>query len=422
MKKEIFPLILVLVFASVALLPQTGLSKIYIDISSPFMEKIPISLSTPELSPGSFENQQAAKKLTSTLKSDLIFHGFFSVFDSAYQSGDEKVDYRIDTRMERKTKTLTAVMKLVDLSTDSMLVGRKYIGTVNDLRKMAHRFSNEVVRAITGKPGVSLSKIVFISRDGKKSEVYSSDFDGMNIRQETNQKTIVMSPRYSPDGRFITFTSFRSGRPCLYLKNLGSGKVRRLTSYKGLNMSPAWAPSGDKLAVTLSKSGSPDIYLIGLDGKVIKRLTRGPGINCSPSFSPDGRRLVFVSDRNGSPQLFIMELSSRKTRRLTFSGSYNTDPQWSPNGDRIAYVSRLGGRFQIFTISPEGGDPVQLTFEANNENPSWSPDGRQILFSSTREGGKKSLYVMYSNGQNQRLLINYGQSDYFPFWGPNVFK
>ncbi len=386
------------------------------------MEKIPISLSTPNLLPQNFENQQAAKKLTSTLKSDLIFHGFFSVFDSSYLTGDEKLDYRIDTTMERHGKSLTAVMKLMDLSTDSMLAGRKYIGTVNDLRKMAHMFSNEVVKAITGKPGVSLSRILFISRNGKKSEVYSADFDGMNIRQETNQKTIVMSPRYSPDGHFISFTSFRSGRPCLYLKNLKTGKITRLTSYRGLNMSPAWAPAGDRLAVTLSKAGSPDIYLIGLDGRIIKRLTRGPGINCSPSFSPDGRRLVFVSDRNGSPQLFIMDLSSGKTRRLTFSGSYNTDPQWSPAGDRIAYVSRQGGRFQIFTISPDGGEPIQLTYEANNENPSWSPDGRQLLFSSTRTNGNKSLYVMYANGQNQRLLISYGQSDYFPFWGPNVFK
>ena len=401
---------------------QAAWPKIYIDISSPFMEKIPIALSKPELSDNTYENRQAAKKLSSILQSDLLFHGFFSVFDSAFQTGGEKLDYRVDTKMDRQGTSITVTLKLIDLSDNSMLVGRRYLGTVNDLRKMAHRFSNEIVKAITGKPGVSLSRILFVSKQGSRSEVFSADFDGMNIRQETRQKSIVMSPRYSPDGRHITFTSFRSGRPCLYMKNTGTGKISRLTGYRGLNMSPSWAPSGDRLAVTLSKGGTPDIYLIGLDGRILKRLTRGPAINCSPSFSPDGRRLAFVSDRNGSPQLFIMDLGSGRTRRLTFSGSYNTDPQWSPTGDRIAYVSRLGGRFQIFTISPDGGNPVQLTYEANNENPSWSPDGRQILFSSTRTRGKKSLYVMYANGQNQRLLLDYGQSDYFPFWGPNSFK
>ncbi len=403
---------------------QAVRAKIYIDISSPFMEKIPLTLSAPVLSNDTYENRQAARKLTSTLKSDLIFYGFFSVFDSTTRdTGPDKLDYRVDSQMERHGKTsLTVILKLMDLSSNSMLMGRKYLGTIKDLRKMAHRFSNEIVMTITGRPGLSLSRLLFVSRQAKKSEVFSADFDGMNIRQETWQKSIVMSPRYSPDGRFITFTSFRSGRPCLYLKNLKTGKITRLTSYRGLNMSPAWAPSGKRLAVTLSRGGSPDIYIIGLNGRILKRLTRGPGINCSPSFSPDGRKLVFVSDRNGSPQLFIMDLGSGKTRRLTFSGSYNTDPQWSPAGDRITYVSRLGGRFQVFTISPDGGNPAQLTFEANNENPSWSPDGRQILFSSTRNRGKKSLYVMYANGQNQRLLIDYGQSDYFPFWGPNVFK
>ncbi len=414
--------ILTVVFTVFLILARPVWAKIYIDISSPFMEKIPIALSQPELSNNTFENRQAAKKLTSILKSDLIFHGFFSVFDSPYQAGDEKIDYRVDTSMDRKGSSLSVVLKLVDLSTNSMLVGRRYLGTINDLRKMAHRFSNEIVKAITGRPGISLSRILFVSRQGSGSEVYSADFDGMNIRQETRQRSIVMSPRYSPDGRWITFTSFISGRPCLYLKDTKSGRIRKLSSYKGLNMSPAWAPSGDRLAVTLSRGGSPDIYLIDLNGRVLKRLTKGPGINCSPSFSPDGRRLVFVSDRNGSPQLFILELGSGKIKRLTFTGSYNTDPQWSPTGEKITYVSRIGGRFQIFTISPDGGDPTQLTFEANNENPSWSPDGRQILFSSTRTRGKKSLFVMFANGQNQRLLIDYGQSDYFPFWGPNNFK
>ncbi len=421
MNRYLIPILIVFV-ASILVSLRPLSAKIYIDISSPFMEKIPIGLSVPQLSTNTYENRTAAKKLTSTLKSDLIFHGFFAVFDFPAQTGDEKLDYKVDISMDRQGSSLTVVLKLMDLSSNSMLVGRKYLGTINDLRKMAHRFSNEIVKAITGKPGVSLSRILFVSRQGTSSEVYSADFDGMNIRQETNHKSIVMSPRYSPDGHFITFTSFRSGRPCLYLKNLRTGRIKRLSSYKGLNMSPAWAPSGDRLAVTLSRGGSPDIYLIGLDGRVQKRLTRGPSINCSPSFSPDGRRLVFVSDRNGSPQLFILNLSSGKTKRLTFSGNYNTDPQWSPTGDRIAYVSRLGGRFQIFTISPDGGEPAQLTYEANNENPSWSPDGRQILFSSTRNRGKKSIFVMYANGQNQRLLIDYGQCDYFPFWGPNVFK
>ncbi len=422
MKPDISKSLFILLLALVLFMPGPSFAKIYIDISSPFIEKIPIAISAPSLTVSSFENRQAARKLQSILKSDLLFYCFFTVFDPSYTAGQEKIDYRVDTNMDRQGNDVTVVLKLIDLSSNSMLVGRKYKGTARDLRRIAHRFSNEIVKAITGRPGVSLSRILFISRASGRTEVFSADFDGHNIRQETRQHSIVMSPRYSPDGRYITFTSFRSGRPCLYLKDQQNGRISMLAGYKGLNMSPAWAPGSDRLAVTLSRSGNPDIYLINLKGQVIRRITHGRAINCSPSFSPDGRRIVFVSDRNGSPQLFIMDMASGKTRRLTFKGSYNTDPQWSPTGDRIVYVSRIAGKFQIFTISPRGGEPIQLTFQADNENPSWSPDGRQILFSSNRSRGKKSLYVMYGNGQNQRLLLDYGQSDYFPFWGPNTFR
>ncbi len=397
-------------------------AKIFIDINSPYFQKIPIVVDSPTLSALTYENRQASQEVVKTLSKDLLFQGFFSVFNSLQESQGEKIDYKVTTDFSRRGSSVTVVMKLYDLSSGSMVVGRRYIATISDLRKIAHRFANEIVLAITGHPGLTLSRIVFVSENTSGREIFSADFDGTGIRQETWLHTIVMSPRYSPDGRFLAFTSFKSGRPCLYLKDISSGKIRRLACFQGVNMSPAWHPSGKRLAVTLSKSGSPDIYLVDLGGHVLRRLTRGPGINVSPSFSPDGNKIVFVSDRAGGPQLYVLDLATGRTRRLTYSGSYNTDPMWSPNGDRIVYVSRISGKFQVFTISPQGGDPVQLTFEGSNENPSWSPDGRQILFCSNRLGGNKHLFVMQANGQDQRVLLKYGRRDYFPFWGPNTFK
>ncbi len=397
-------------------------AKIFIDINSPFFEKIPIAIEQPRLSAITYENRQISSKIVKFLSKDLLYQGFFSVFNSMSETEDEKIDYKVVSDFSRKGKSVTVVMRLYDLTNGSMIVGRRYIGSASDIRKMAHRFANEIVLAITGRPGLTLSRFVFVSENPSGREIYSADFDGSGIRQETHLHTIVMSPRYSPDGHFIAFTSFSTGRPCLYLKDLASGLIKKMACFQGVNMSPAWHPSGKRLAVTLSKAGSPDIYMIDLAGRILKRLTRGPGINVSPSFSPDGQKLVFVSDRAGGPQLYILNLVSGKITRLTYSGSYNTDPQWSPVGDRIVYVSRISGRFQIFTISPEGGDPVQLTFEGNNENPSWSPDGRQILFCSNRIGGNKHLFVMQANGQDQRLVVQFGHRDYFPFWGPNTFK
>lgn len=408
-------------------IPATA--RVYIDITSPYLKKIPIAVPCLVPEPDSFENRILARKTSGVLSRDLAFHGFFSVLDPAACEGrrdlqrDEcHADYVVKGRLIRRGNELLVEFRLMDMASHKMVEGRRYRGRPKDYRVMAHRFCDLVVRAITGEPGVSLSRITFTMEKGHSREVFSAEFDGYGLRQETRDGSITLSPRYSPDGRFLVYTSYRAGRPYLYIKDLKSGRVRRLAGYPGLNIAPAWHPSGKMLAVTLSKDGNPDIYLIDLRGKVKARLTRGPGMNVSPTWSPDGRRLAFVSDRSGGPQIYVLDLDSRHIRRLTYQGDYNTDPQWSPRGDRIAYAGRTDGAYQVFTISPDGGDPVQLTFEGSNENPSWSPDGRQLLFTSTRSGHEKVLYMMFANGQGRRHVLPGAKDVGTPFWGPNSFR
>ncbi len=402
-------------------------AKVYIDITSPFMRRIPVAVPTPVVTGVNFEDRMVARNIARVLAADLEFMGFFSVPDPSQYSNhnldlkDYPADYVVKSVMTHSGNSLVMEFRLIETATGKLAAGVKYRGTISDQRIMAHRFANKIVRAVTGEDGLTLSKILFVGKKGRTKEIYSADFDGHNIRRETNQKTIVLSPRYSPDGRFIAFTSYRTGRPCLYIKDVKSGAIFRSACFKGSNIAHAWHPASRKLAVTLSRSGTPNLYLIDIRGKILKRLTWGRSINISPSWSPDGNQLVFVSDRAGAPQLYILNIGSGAVRRLTFSGNYNTDPQWSPRGDKIVYASRVNGKFQIFIISPNGGEPEQLTFIGSNENPSWSPDGRQILFSSTRDGSKKTLYVMYLNGTAQRRLLSFGDGTAMPSWGPNKF-
>lgn len=404
-------------------------AKVYIDITSPYMRKIPIAVPYLRPTPVTFEDSLLGRNISKILSADLTFQGFFAVLNPSKYGGRQDadwqnlpVDYVAKGSLKRRGDLLSVELRLIDLSTNTMRIGRRYTGRVKDHRKMAHRFCDLIVQSLTGEHGVSLSRIAFVGQKGKKKEIYSVDFDGLGIRQETFDKSITVSPRYSPDGKYLAYTSYRSGRPYLYIKDLTSGKIYRLTGFPGLNITPAWHPNSKVIAVTLSKNGNPDLYLIDLKGRVKARLTRGPGINVSPSWSPDGNHLAFVSDRSGSPQIYIMDVKSRRIRRLTFEGTYNTDPQWSPKGDCIIYTGRTEGRFQIFAIAPSGGSGVQLTFFGNNENPSWSPDGRQIVFSSTRSSRSKALFVMFANGRNQRLLLHYGTGAAMPFWGPNRFN
>ncbi|MBW1938406.1 MAG: Tol-Pal system beta propeller repeat protein TolB, partial [Deltaproteobacteria bacterium] len=408
--------------------PSLVEARLYIDITSPYLQKIPIAVPYLEATPSTFENDLLGRKISKVLSDDLIFHGYFSVLDPAsygYRQGAVwnkfRLDYLVKGSMEKKGDSLTAELRLFDMSTGSMIQGRRYNGKVKDCRTIAHRFCDLIVMAITGKHGVSLSKIAFVAKKDRIKEVYTSDFDGFNIRRETFDKGITVSPRYSPNGKYIVYTSYKTGKPYLYIKDTKTGKTYRLAAYSGLNIAPAWHPDNHCLAVTLSKDGNPDIYIIDLKGRIKTRLTQGPGINVSPTWSPDGKRLAFVSDRSGNPQIYVMNIRTKSAKRITYSGTYNTDPQWSPHGDRIVYTGLNEGHFQVFSISPEGGHPIQLTCSGNNENPSWSPDGRQILFSSTRMGPEKALFVMYANGRGQRMLLRYLNGVEIANWGRNKF-
>lgn len=426
--KNIYKKTLSWIFCLVFLIfsPSLVEARLYIDITSPYLQKIPIAVPYLDVTPSTFENDLLGRKISKVLSDDLIFHGFFSVLDPASYGGRPgvdwskfRLDYLVKGSIEKRGDSLTAELRLFDMSTGAMIQGRRYNGKVKDCRMIAHRFCDLIVMAITGKHGVSLSKITFVAKKDGLKEVHTSDFDGFNVRRETFDKGITVSPRYSPNGRYIAYTSFRTGKPCLYVKDTKIGKIYRLTAYSGLNIAPAWHPDNQRLAVTLSKDGNPDIYIVDLKGRIKTRLTRGPGINVSPTWSPDGKRLAFVSDRSGGPQIYVMDIQTRSAKRITYNGTYNTDPQWSPNGDRIVYTGRTDGQFQVFSISPEGGDPIQLTCSGNNENPSWSPDGRQILFSSTRMGPEKALFVMYANGRGQRMLLRYSNGVEIANWGPN---
>lgn len=206
------------------------------------------------------------------------------------------------------------------------------------IRAGTHEIANEIVKYITGRPGIFTSKIVFINDATGRKELYVADYDGRNARRLTNDNSIVILPRISPDGERIVFTSYLRGNPDLYIiKADGSGR-RRLSGKAGLNVSPSWAPNNSELAVTLSIDGPPNVYLIKADtGEVARRLTDTAGADTAPSFSPDGTRLSITSDRGGAPHIYIMSLDGTETRRIT-TASHCDSSAWSPDGQVIAYV------------------------------------------------------------------------------------
>lgn len=284
-------------------------------------------------------------------------------------------------------------------------------------REMGHDIANEIVRTLTGEPGIFRTRIAFIKKlDGNK-EVFTSDYDGANEVQLTKTASLCLSPMFSPDGQWVYFTSYMKGDPQLFRVSVKNKAIEQITNYPGIAIAPAVSPDGLKIACVLSKDGNSEIYVLDLQGKVIKRLTNTPAIESSPTWSPDGRMIAFSSDRTGAPQIYLMDSDGQQVRRLTYQGGYNDSPIWSQRGDRITFVSRTKSRrFDLASIDTSGTDYRIMTEVGHNENPHFSPDGKHIVFSSNRLS-ESDLYTMDLSGRNQRRLTRSGNCSN-PTWGP----
>lgn len=397
----------------------------YIDITSPDARKINIALPWFINSGQPDRLQTFGRDLAKTLKKALEFHGIFSVLPNDSEGKRQKSDWKSlgadFVVLGSYTLTSTGVkmeIRLLDVAGGDMLMGKRYNGSRAHQQKMLFRFADSVVKEMTGQDGIASSTIAFVSDRSGFKEIYLSDILGSKIRQITRHKNLVVSPRFLPGGRYLTYTSYHSGNQSLYITDLTQSKTTRpLSQRRGMNLAPAWSPDGKKMILTLSKDGNPDLFLLDRKGKIIKQLTRRSGINVSPTWSSDGQRIAFVSDRSGRPQIYLMDLKQGKVQRLTFKGSENAEPSWSPQGDNITYSSLVDGLYQIFTMSARRGAlPRQITKgPGQHESPTWSPDGKQILF-SLRRGGSQKIYAILKNGGYMRQLFTMPGNQTYPRW------
>lgn len=325
-------------------------------------------------------------------------------------------DLLIRGEYELRGQELAIEFRLYDVLAKKLLTSKRFLGNVKDLRRYAHSFSDEVLRALTGEKGPFTSKILYVSTQPGNKELFLMDWDGYNPRQLTSNHSINISPDISPDGREIIFTSYKRGNPDLYKRALSSTVEVPVSHRPGLNITGAWSPDGSKIALALSKDGNTEIYTVARDGSAPNRLTVSHAANVSPAWSPDGKKIAFVSDRLGKPQIFTMDALGGNLQRFPISGGYIVNPAWSPKGDKLAYA-RMAGGFQIFVANADGSNELQLTTEGSNERPRWSPDGRLIVFSSKR-GGQEALYVMRADGTGQTKVSRTKGANVHPVWVP----
>lgn len=402
-----------------------GANRVYLDISAPEARKIQFAVPWLLNKDMNSQKQKLGGDLADILAKALKFHGIISIIPSAEYGGSQNAnwknlgaDFVVRGNYSLTSKGIALELRLFDVAGNETMMGKTFSGIMNQKETMLFKFCDDVIEELTGSRGIATTQIAFVSQNKNAKEVYLTDILGRKLRQITRHRNLVVSPRFTPDGKSLSYTSYHTGNANMYITKLNQSKVTRaLSRRKGMNLAPAWAPDGTKLILTLSINGNPDLYMLDNKGRIIEQLTKKAGINVSPTWSPDGNRIVFVSDRSGKPQLYVMDMRTRNTQRITFKGSENAEPSWSPTEDRIVYSSLRDGVYQLFTTKPEpGAQGEQLTSDlSHHESPMWSPDGNQIIFSK-RDGKKHQIYAIMKNGSFQRRVLAFPGSHTYPQW------
>jgi dipeptidyl aminopeptidase/acylaminoacyl peptidase len=283
-----------------------------------------------------------------------------------------------------------------------------------------------------GKWVVYALSSVDTSKDKRNTDLWMVSWDGKESVQLTNGPANESSPRWSPDGRYLSFLSSRkTGEEKeeegaqLWLLDRRGGEGKKITNIKAEIQGYEWSPDSKRILFTIKEKDLSDtaktkvrapyvidryhfkqdylgyldnrtthLYLFDLAAKKLDTLTRGVYNESDVAWSPDGTQIAFVSnrsedpDKNDNTDIYVMEpRPGAAMKKLTSWTGGDSDPQWSPDGQWIAYLQSssnenftMYGQPILAVVSKEGGQPLLLSKNADRpvRNPRWSKDGRSV--------------------------------------------
>jgi TolB protein len=417
-------------------LPGAAEERPTIVIGSPEFRPLPVAVvdfsSDPDARP-------AAAEASAVVRADLALSGLFEVLDpkgfladpsEGYAAtsikfarwADVGADALVKARVARSATDVDGELHLYEVRAGREVLMKTIRVAAAEPRRLAHRMADEIVRFYTREPGVFASQIAAIRKRPGLYELVLFDVDGGSPRVVLSEKRTLMGPTWRPDGKEILVTSYRTGRPEIWVYRLADRSFRPLGGIPNA-MGAVYSPDGSRVAFTVTKDGNTHIWTMNADGSGARQLTRERCIDVTPTWSPDGRQLAFSSDRAGSSQVYVMTADGGSPRRLTYQGNYNQTPQWSPRGDQIAFTARDERLvFDVFTISPATGAVTRLTQDQGrtNEEPSWAPNGRLMVFRTDRLGAWQ-LVVSDPRGDRQTVIAGAKGAELAgAAWGPTV--
>ncbi len=217
-------------------------------------------------------------------------------------------------------------------------------------------------------------QLAYVSFEGAKSSIFVQTLRSGNRFQVSNKPGINGAPSFSPDGRKLVITlGGEDGNPDIHVLDITSRQTTRLTTHRAIDTEGSWSPDGKFIYFTSDRSGGPQVYRISANGGTPERITFEGSYNARPRLSPDGTRLAVVHNDRGNFRIAVMNLE-RKDLLVLSTGRQDESPSFAPNSDSLIYATRQGGDGVLETVSADGLIRQKLaTGKGDVREPVWSP-------------------------------------------------
>ena len=281
--------------------------------------------------------------------------------------------------------------------------------------------------------------IVFTSEHAGQSDLYRIHPDGTGLDQLTDDPAFDDQGSLSPDGKILAFVSTRAeGFANLWLLDLASRKYRNLTPGRSGNFRPSWSPDNRWIAFSSDRDANPGrfpgqwehmqstgIYLIHPDGTGLRRLTKTGGFAGSPSWSSDGKSVLFyetdetgaylAKSGNSRTELVSVNIESGARTQYTASNEVKLAPQWLPGGSISYAVRGTNAGLRIWHSDRR----VVTIIPGAIRHPSWSAEGARVVYERILQpAATEHLLPTASRDPQFELLL----SEPFPAYSPDGKK
>ena len=217
-------------------------------------------------------------------------------------------------------------------------------------------------------------QLAYVSFEDNKSAIFVQTLRSGNRFKVSSQPGINGAPSFSPDGRKLVVTlGGLEGNLDIFTLDITSRKLQQLTTHRAIDTEGTWSPDGRYIYFTSDRAGGPQVYRVPAKGGTPERITFEGSYNARPRLSPDGTRLAMVHNDRGNYRIAVMDLA-RKNILIVSSGQQDESPSFAPNSDILIYATRQGRNGVLETVSADGLIRQKMASGRGDvREPVWSP-------------------------------------------------